>query len=338
MNPPRPPPREKTPSKIKKVFIKTTKSTTNEEKLQAGETEAMELLNVSTTSDLSQHSELVSGILPLITRNIINGITLQLPAMIGQCLTDNYDLSDNSDILTQLTPNIGEILNDLNQSMRDIRSELTEIKESRAFHTRLYDDLAKKNKFLEKQASDNKKTIESLLDRIHDLEEDLFYVSEKVEDQERRGRLENLESHGVPISENENTDQIVCNIAKMVGVEIQASDISTSHRMPTGIEKTRTPAITAKFVHRKNKIKIFEKRKLLRSVKSSTDFKHPSKIFIAENLTAINKDLYFRARSAKNNCGYRYTWTSNGKVFVKKNSDVKNSLYIRCEEDLSKIK
>ena len=293
---------------------------------------------MSTTSDISQHSEIVSGILPLITRNIIQGITLQLPAMVGQCLQENYDFSDNSDILTPITPNIQEVLSDLSQSMREIRSELAEIEESQSFHTKMYDDLANKNKILGKQVSDNKRTIDNLLERIYDLEDDLYYVSEKLEDQERRGRLENLEFHGVPITENENTDEIVCNIAKMIGVNIHATDISVSHRMPTGAQHTRTPAIIAKFVHRKNKMKIFEKRKSVRSIKSSAVFKHPSKIFIAENLTALNKDLYFRARAAKNNCGYKFIWTSNGKVFVKKNSDVKNSLNIRCDEDLSKIK
>ncbi|XP_077970523.1 uncharacterized protein LOC144425099 [Styela clava] len=337
MNPPRPPSREKTPSKTKKVHAKTTtKCADKEEQLQSGKTGGP--LNMSTTSDLSQHSEIVSGILPLITKNIINGITLQLPAMIGQCLDDNYDFSDNSDILTPLTPNIQEILSDLSQSMRVIRSELTEIKESQTFHTKMYDDLATKNKILEKQASENKKTIVNLLDRIYDLEDDLYYVSEKLEDQERRGRLENLEFHGVPVTENENTDGIVCSIAKMIGVNIQENDISGSHRMPTGAGENRTPAIIAKFIHRKNKIKIFEKRKFLRTIKSSDNFQEPSKIFIAENLTALNKDLYFRARAAKNSCGYRFIWTSNGKVFVKKNSDVRNSLNIRCEEDLAKIK
>ncbi|XP_077966597.1 uncharacterized protein LOC144420811 [Styela clava] len=222
--------------------------------------------------------------------------------------------------------------------MREIRSELAEIKESQSFHTKLYDDLANKNKILEKQASDNKRTIDNLLERIYDLEDDLYYVSEKLEDQERRGRLENLEFHGVPINEKENTDEIVCNIAKMIGVNIHGTDISVPHRMPTEAQDTRTPAIFAKFVHRKNKMKIFEKRKSLQSIKPRAVFKQPSKIFIAEKVTALNEDLYFRARAAKNNCGYKFIWTSNGKVFVKKNSDVKNSLNIRCDEDLSKIK
>ncbi|XP_077976186.1 uncharacterized protein LOC144432047 [Styela clava] len=296
------PPREKTPCKAKKPSVKSPKTT----KHQGDGEEAEEYVP---KADSQQYNEIVSGILPVITRNIINAITLQLPAMIGQCLEENLEHSDNSDVLTPITPNIQDILNDLSLSMRDIRVELSEIKDSQTFHTKI----------------------------IYDLEENLFYVSEKLEDQERRGRLENLEFHGIPVKQNEDTDEIVCNIAKMVGVNIQASDISVSHRMPTGGEETRTPAIIAKFIHGKNKIKIFEKRKVLRSVKSSAHFSEPPKIFIAENLTALNKDLYFRARTAKNNCGYKFIWTSNGRVYVKKNADIKNSLNIRCEEDLSKI-
>nr|XP_039255589.1 uncharacterized protein LOC120332413 [Styela clava]XP_039255595.1 uncharacterized protein LOC120332413 [Styela clava] len=329
MNTPIPPPREKTPRKAKKSSTKSPKEIRQQDEAQSEE-------YISKT-DSPQYNEIVSGILPVISRNIINAITLQLPAMIGQCLEENLEHSGNSDILTPITPNIQDILNDLGQSMREIRTELSEIKESQTFHTKMYDDLAERNKTLEKQTIENKKTIENLLERIYDLEDDLFYVSEKVEDQERRGRLENLEFHGIPVKQNEDTDEIVCNIAKMIGVDIKATDISVSHRMPTTGEETRSPAIIAKFVHRKNKIKIFEKRKFLRSMTPNTIFSNPSKIFIAENLTALNKDLYFRARAAKNNCGYKFIWTSNGRVFVKKNAEIKNSLNIRHEDDLSKI-
>ena len=50
---------------------------------------------------------------------------------------------------------------------------------------------------------------------------------------EQYGRRENLEIHGIPVTKNENTRQIVKDLAVSLNVELDDTDNSTCHRMPS---------------------------------------------------------------------------------------------------------
>ena len=54
---------------------------------------------------------------------------------------------------------------------------------------------------------------------------------ENVDSLEQYGRRQNLEIAGIPIGENENTNNIVIEVAKMVNMKITADQILTSHRL-----------------------------------------------------------------------------------------------------------
>lgn len=77
---------------------------------------------------------------------------------------------------------------------------------------------------------DLRKKNESL---IHSLETTKAELSEL----QQNTRRTNLEISGVPISDNENTDNVVIEIAKVAGVEITPKDIDISHWLPSTVKK-----------------------------------------------------------------------------------------------------
>ena len=55
---------------------------------------------------------------------------------------------------------------------------------------------------------------------------------EKVESLEQYSRKLNLEITGVPVKDEENTNDIVVEIAKLANVDLSQDQVSTSHRLP----------------------------------------------------------------------------------------------------------
>ena len=70
-------------------------------------------------------------------------------------------------------------------------------------------------------------------------------------------RRDLLEIHGVPMSEDEKTDEIVLKVAKLIVLDLvlNVNDISISHRLPAAMG--RVPVIIAKFVRRSVRDRFF---------------------------------------------------------------------------------
>ena len=61
---------------------------------------------------------------------------------------------------------------------------------------------------------------------------------------EQYGRRECLELRGIPVTDHENTTELVCQVANLVGVEISESDVSTSHRIQPKTNTSKFPPST----------------------------------------------------------------------------------------------
>ena len=88
---------------------------------------------------------------------------------------------------------------------------------------------------------------------IHSIERSLESVSRANNDLEQYTRRECVEIRGIPVAatpSKEQTNNIVKDLGKLLGVDITENDISVSHRMPQNQKykgKPRPPAITIKF-------------------------------------------------------------------------------------------
>ena len=152
---------------------------------------------------------------------------------------------------------------------------------------------------------------------------------------EQYGRRQNLEI--IPVTSNADTNAIVQEIAELLQVTISSKDISTSHRLHTK-SKSNPPPIIVRFVNRDVRNRIYSNRKNARNADfTKLSIKGVEKIFINENLTYLKKKLFWKSKQKAKEAGFKFFWTMNGNVYVRKLEDDKQIL-IKNEQDLDLLK
>lgn len=64
----------------------------------------------------------------------------------------------------------------------------------------------------------------------------------------------------------------------------------------------------------------------------------PRRFYVNERLTRVNRMLFRKARECKENCGWRYAWTRDGKIYVRQRSGVSEPKHrIYNENDLMRV-
>ena len=155
------------------------------------------------------------------------------------------------------------------------------------------------------------------------------------------GRRQNLEIIGVPVTEKENTAEIVMEVAKALYVPISRSDISIAHRLPmkpspNENQLPQPPAIIARFVNRTIRNNLYSRRKETDKIDfSKFSVIETRRLFINENLSQLRKKLFCEAKQRVKDADFRFIWTNNGNMYVRK-SESSNSIPIQNEQDIAK--
>ena len=148
--------------------------------------------------------------------------------------------------------------------------------------------------------------------KIKQLESKLSKVEDRVEELEQYSRRNCLVFHGISENAQENTDDLVCKVAKdHLGVEIQPQDIDRSHRIGQKGKvdrkgNTLPRPVIAKFATYGPRSRVYAARSKLKS----------TRIFIHENLTSHKQKLLKKVRTTyppPNN----KVWTQDGKIKIK---------------------
>ena len=111
-----------------------------------------------------------------------------------------------------------------------------------------------------------------------------------------------------PEHRGENTDQLVLNLAREFNLDIQAHDISRSHRVGPPNSRNPRPILVAFIGYRP--------RERFLGARRSINSKYRN-IHINEDLTKQTSDLAYRARCVRRSNQIHDTWVRDGKVFVK---------------------
>lgn len=220
---------------------------------------------------------------------------------------------------------------------QQLDKKLAPLMESVEFINAKYDDLQKRLKLVE----DERKTFKSALNSLQD---SIRSVAKAQNDLEQYGRRECVEIRGIPTSpdpKTEDTNTIVKEVGKLMGIDVHDSDISTSHRMPQSKrykgKKPGPPAIIAKFVRRDVKDKYYGARaKLRRASTQSLGYAEGNNIYISESLTVSNRELLNQCLKARRDLDFDYLWTRNGKILMRYDSYSAAQL-ISTRDDLKKL-
>ena len=147
-----------------------------------------------------------------------------------------------------------------------------------------------------------KSQIKEIKEDINKLGHDGFNVEVKLDELEQYAQGDCLEITGIPVVPNDSPALLVKEMSEIMGVNLNENDISIAHRLP--LTKKVKNRLIVKFTRREKRNEIYSKRK--------------AQIHGNESLTPYRKRLLGRILQFKRDHNYKFMWTVNGKIMLKK--------------------
>ena len=213
-----------------------------------------------------------------------------------------------------------EFLSDLfTKFFKTMKDELKEFGKSLIFLSSKYDEIAKSEsemrESLDYMSTENKR----LCERVSMLESMVAACESGMENVKQYIRRDVLELHGIPVTWDENPNEIVNGVVHLLdrGYQFHDQDISISHRLPA--PEGKISPIIAKFIRRNTHDHIFNLKRQLQG-KSTLDLGFPTenRIYLNESLTQRTRELLKEVKAFKRDNHFKFVWTKQGKVFLKK--------------------
>lgn len=232
-------------------------------------------------------------------------------------------------------------LNPIVRRLDDLKEKvdkIAEIEKSIAFLSSNYDDLTGKLSKLKSDYGDLTQECADLRIQCFAVTNENSQLKQNMNDLEQYSRRDCVEIRGVPVTEDEVTDEIVKNIGELIDINVDNEDISISHRLKASSSSKRDPPIIVKFIRRKDKELFYSSRKKLRG-KSTRDIGYTrckeQPIYITESLTTQNRKIFNQCLQKKRDLKYKFIWTSNGSTLLRKDND-SPVIIIKSESDIDK--
>ncbi|XP_031575494.1 uncharacterized protein LOC116309085 [Actinia tenebrosa] len=163
------------------------------------------------------------------------------------------------------------IINLIDKKLKPLFEKVDLIEQSMKFLSDSYEDLLTKVNRGESDKDDLEKEILSQKAEITQSTNEICMMKDILNDHEQYSRRECLEIRGVPMHRVEDTNKIVKDVGKLIGVEIKDTDLSISHRLAAPDPNFKQPpAIIVKFARRDVRNNLYAAKKNLHN-KSSRD-------------------------------------------------------------------
>lgn len=205
--------------------------------------------------------------------------------------------------------------NTLQASMVTVKTELAEISSSLYFLTQKYEEFQSKLTSLEKEKQEDRQYIQTLETRVEMLE--------------RKSRNSCLEIRNVDQVSHSETKQQLCDIITKLGSSISMTlnndDIKDIYRVNTKKETHRP--IVVEFATVIKKEAVIRSIRMLNKGKKKEDklnSRHlqmdgpPKPVFVSESLSQKARKLLYLARDFAKTNDYRFCWSSNGIIYLRK--------------------
>lgn len=251
--------------------------------------------------------------------------------------SDLTKLSDSLKSLHTTTEKHGSLIANMETRIKTLESQqscVPDLMTSIDFTSKEVEDL--KNTIVSTQAESTK--YKQLKDTLCDVQSRISGLQYELNTQHQHDRLLNIEITGVPESKGEILSNLLVKLAGIMNINIAPSDIDNINRVePRQIVPGRPRSIICKLRTRMLKDSLIAGIRKRRGL-TSTDLGFSgtsSSIFVNEHLTVLNKNLLKTAREVAKEKGYKYVWTKNCRIFMRKN-DVGPPLLIKTPEDLKR--
>lgn len=227
----------------------------------------------------------------------------------------------------------------LQESVDGIQSEqqkvsllIAELREEQKKTSEEIKDLVKSQQFLSDQYDELQEKVEKIQVLESTVSEQRKIIQEMKKSQvqsEQYARRVHLELGNIPVKANENVEEIITNLAAMVGVDIQPKDISAAHRLKS--KEGSTPGIIVEFLSRKIRNDFLEKGKILKKDKPLKERR-----YVNESLCPFYRNLLTKAKESCKFYNYKYCWYQGNKVIVRR-EEGSPKIIIKELEDLKKL-
>lgn len=184
---------------------------------------------------------------------------------------------------------------------------------------------------------ESEKKIKALENRSVYLEKCNKALEERVQDLEIRNKEKNVEIHGLEKCENENTIQVVQDLARKLNLD--PNDIEDAQRVgqeKPNESKPKVVLVTLRSKTARNSWMTVRKEINITNNKVY-DNGSDKRIYINEDLPRYKRQLLWAVRNNLKPKGFQYIWVQNSNILVKKNNEEKKIYNIRSEEDLKKF-
>jgi hypothetical protein len=158
---------------------------------------------------------------------------------------------------------------------------------------------------------------------------------------------------GLPHEKEENTDELVIKVGSLMGLILQKTNKSISHRLPQNTQKYSSRLrpreggrantvnqflkVIVKFTRRETKEKFCQGRKQLFD-KTTKDIGLArlldNRIYIAKSPSPRNKELFALSLKLKRDKKFKFIWTHSGRIHLRRDNDSPAQL-ITCQDDLN---
>lgn len=191
-----------------------------------------------------------------------------------------------------------------------------------------YDEVLKKMKEHDSEIKQLKKKVSQLeQDRKTD---ETAQLKKELNKLEQYGRKNNLEVHGLMETLNENLLEKLNKIADKIEVpRLTKENVEAVHRVPTKAKKP--PMVIVRFVNQHERNAWLHNKQKLRSETSNDN------VYLSENMTALNRQLFYDVRMKAKLLGYKFAWHKEGCSYVRK-QEGEPTIRIEHMGDLEKIK
>ncbi|XP_046671203.1 uncharacterized protein LOC124361206 [Homalodisca vitripennis] len=146
------------------------------------------------------------------------------------------------------------------------------------------------------------------------------YDARKCTNLEQYSKVNNVEITGLPTTKEECVKDLLKDLAATFGVEVQDSDISAAHRVPS-FRRDRDPALIVQFTNKTKKEEWISKYRTKRPALTAQQVNRrfpAQRVYINDHLSPENKQLLSQLKKKCREIGYTFAWCRDAKFFARK--------------------
>ncbi|KAG6456656.1 uncharacterized protein LOC115447666 [Manduca sexta] len=229
------------------------------------------------------------------------------------------------------------------QSLLQLQDAFDNMKREMSAFTCALNSTTEDVEYFRKELSDMKKELKDLdkyKAEVVDLRAEVLELRHELDAREQQKYLKDVELTGITEHQGENLTQIVNNISAKLGISLEPHDVDDIKRVgqrTTGSDSRPRPVIVT-LTRRAPRDQLLRAARVRRGL--TTDMiqvpGNSRRIYVNEHLTKSNRVLFSKARASGLQLKFKYVWTSNGTVFMRR-TETSSVLRVTSETILEKL-